>query len=206
MLLDSFYLEKVKSWRHWLPPILRAPNAPQDECPFCDQSHQKDQPFAPKIGLGGEERQQQRHNPCRTDAWRCGASRTSLVLLLICIALVTQEQMHNVTPNIMINVVWPLNASKCQCHLTITMTMIATKIVTCQHTHKTTAPLQLNRLQQSTISWYGCSSSWSQTVVDQQNDRFIQQLSLYLAQMPKSDCLCNCAHKCIRLNVEDNQC
>ncbi len=63
-----------------------------------------------------------------------------------------QEQMPNVTPNTMINVVMPLNVSKRQCHLMIMMTVIATIIVTCQHTHKTTDPLQLNRLQQATIS------------------------------------------------------
>ncbi len=46
--------------------------------------------------------------------------------------------------------------------------------------------------------------AWSQTAVSQQDDRFIQQLSLLLAHMPKSNCLCNCAYKCIRHNVNDH--
>jgi hypothetical protein len=133
-------------------------------------------------------------------------SGTSLVLPLICVILVTQEQTPNVTPNTTINVVMPLNASERQCHLMIMMTVIATIIVTCQHTHKTTVPLQLNRLQQATISWYWRSRSWSQTVIGQQDDRFIQQLPLLLEHMPKSDCLCNCAHKCIRCNADDHLC
>ncbi len=144
-----------------------------------------------------------------THNWCLNVQRTSgasLVLPLICVIFATQEQMPNVTPNVMINVVMPLNVSKCQCHLTIAMTVIATIIVTCQHTHKTTAPLQLNRLQQATISWYRRSRSWSQAVVGQQGDRFIQQLPLLLAHMAKSDCLCNCAHECIRCNVDDHHC
>jgi hypothetical protein len=72
-----------------------------------------------------------------------------------------------------------------QMPLTIMMTVIATIIVTCQHTYKTTAPSQLNRLQQATISWYWHNRSWGQTVVGQQDDRFIQQLSLLLAHTPK---------------------
>jgi hypothetical protein len=32
------------------------------------------------------------------------------------------------------------------------------------------------------------------------------KISLLLAHMPKSDCLCNCAHKCIRHNMNDHQC
>ncbi len=99
-------------------------------------------------------------------------SSTSLVQPLICTVLVTQEQMPNMTPNATINVVMPLNASKCQCHLMITLTVIATIIVMCQHMHKTTAPVQLSRLQQATISWYWCSKSWSQTVVGQTNSTF----------------------------------
>ncbi len=125
---------------------------------------------------------------CSTHNWCLNMQRTSstsLVQPLICVVLVTQEQTPHVTPNTTINIVMPLNASKRQCHLTITMTVFATIIVTCQHTHKTTAPLQLNRLQQATISWYWRSRSWSQTVVGQRDDRFIQQLSLLLAHMQK---------------------
>jgi hypothetical protein len=59
--------------------------------------------------------------------------------------------MPNVTPNARMNIVMPLNVSKRQCHLMNKMTVVATIIVTCQHTHKTTAKLQLNRLQQATI-------------------------------------------------------
>ena len=106
----------------------------------------------------------------------------------------------------MINIGRSLNVTKRQCHLTITVTVIATRIVMCQHTHKTTAPLQLNRLQQATISWYWCSRSWSQAVVGQQDDRFIQQLPLLLTICQKSDCLCNCAHEWIRCNVDDHHC
>ncbi len=127
------------------------------------------------------------YNWCR-NVWR--TSGTSLVLPLICVVLVTQEQMPNVTPNTMINIVRLLNVSKRQSHLTITMTVIATIIVTCQHTHETTAPLQLNRLQQATISWYWHSKSWSQTVVGQQDDRFIQRLPFLLAHMPKKVTAC----------------
>ncbi len=90
--------------------------------------------------------------------------------------------------------------------LTIMMTVIATIIVTSQHMHKTTAQLQLNRLQQATIVWYWCSRSWSQTVVGQPDDRFTHQLPFLLAHMPKSDCLCNCAHECIRCNVDYHHC
>ncbi len=133
-------------------------------------------------------------------------SGASLVLLLICVVFVTQEQMPNMTPNSIINVIMQLNASKHQCHLTIMMTVIATIIVTCQHTHKTTASLQLNRLQQAIICWYWSSKSWSQTVVGQPDDRFIQQLPLLFAHMPKSDYLCNCAHKCMRCNVDNHHC
>ncbi len=125
---------------------------------------------------------------CSTHNWCLNMQRTSatsFVQPLICIVLVTQEQTPNVTPNTTINVGRPLNASKCQCNLTITMTLIATIIVTCPHMHKTTAPLQLNRLQKATISWYWRSKSWNQTVVGQQDDRFIQQLPLLLVHMPK---------------------
>jgi hypothetical protein len=61
------------------------------------------------------------------------------------------KQMPNVTPNAKVNFAMPLNVSKHQCHFDDHKTVIATIIVTCQ-THKTTAQLQLNRLQQSTIS------------------------------------------------------
>jgi hypothetical protein len=44
--------------------------------------------------------------------------------------LVMQEQMPNMNPNARINVIRPLNVSKRQCHLTITMIVIATIIVT----------------------------------------------------------------------------
>ncbi len=141
--------------------------------------------------------------------WSLKVQRTSgtrLVLPLICIVLVMQEQTPTVTPNATINVVRPLNMSKCQCHLTITMPVTATIIVTCQHMCKTTVPLQLNRLQQSTFSWYWRSRSWSQTAVGQQDDRIIQQLPVLLAHMPKSDYLCNCAHECIRCNVAGHHC
>jgi hypothetical protein len=43
----------------------------------------------------------------------------------------------NMTSNATINVVMQLNASKRQCPSTITITVIATIIVSCQHTHRT---------------------------------------------------------------------
>ncbi len=123
----------------------------------------------PKVGLGGEEKQQCPHV---TYNWCLKVQRASgirLVLPLICVVLVTQERMPNMTPNAMINVVMPLNASKRQCHLMIRMTVIATIIMTCWYARKTTAPFQLNRLQQWTISWYWCSWSWSQPADGQQD-------------------------------------
>ncbi len=182
------------------------PKVPQDESHICGQSHHNDQPLHQRLALVGkksssdvtfpvqlmlERAEDLQHKPCATADLHC---------------LVMQEQMPNMTPNALINVTRPLNASKCQCHLTITMAMIPTIIVMWQHMHKTIAPLQLNRLQQATISWYWRSRSWSQTVVGQQDDRFIQQLPLLLAHMPKSDCLCNCAHECIRCNLDNHHC
>ncbi len=187
-----------------MPSILKVPKAPQDESHICDQSHHSDQPLCQRLTLVGKK--------CSSDItlhvqlMSEGAEGTYLVLPLICIVLVTQEQMPNMTPKLLIYVVRPLNASKRQYHLMIMMTMIATMIVMCQHLHKTTAPLQLNRLQQSTMSWYWHSRSWSQTVAGQRDDGFIQQLALLLEHMPKRDCLCNCAHKCIRCNVDDHHC
>jgi hypothetical protein len=123
------------------------PKVPQDERHICDQSHHNNQPLYQRLALMGkksssdvtfpvhlisERAEDLRHKPCTTANLRC---------------LVMQGQMPNTTPNTRINVIRPLNASKHQCHLTIMMTVIATKIVTCQHTHKTTVPLQLNRLQ-----------------------------------------------------------
>ncbi len=71
-------------------------------------------------------------------------SGKSLLLPLICVVLVMQEQMPNVTSNTAINVVRRLNVSKCPCHVMITMTVTATIIVMYQHMHTTIAPLQLN--------------------------------------------------------------
>ncbi len=179
-----YSLAKWQLCQHWLPPILKAQSATRWQSCLWPKSSQQST-LVPKVSLGGEEKQQWRHVPPTTDVWTCKASGTSLVQPIICVVLVTQEQMPNVTPNATINVVMPLNASKRQCHLMIMMTMIATIIVMCQHTHKTTAPFQLNRLQQATINWYWRSKSWSQTFVGQQDDRFIQQLPLLLEHMPK---------------------
>ncbi len=126
------------------------PKVPQDDSHVCDQSHHNNQPLYQRLALVGKKSSHE----CSTHNWCLNVQRTSgtiLVQPLICIVLVTQEQMPNMTPNATINVVMPLNASKCQCHLTITMTVIATMTVTCQHTHKTTDPMQLNRLQQATM-------------------------------------------------------
>ncbi len=131
-------------------------------------------------------------------------SDTSLVLLLICVVLVMQEQMPNMTPNATINVVRPFNASKCQFHLMIIMIVIATIIVTCQHVHKTTAPLQLNRLQQEVDrDAVGTEAKMLLTskMIDSSNN-----FHFYLRICQKSDCLCNCAHECIRCNMDDHHC
>ena len=134
-------------------------------------------------------------------------SSTSLVLPLICAVLVTQEQMPNVTHNAMINVVMPFNASKCQWHLTITMPVIGTIIVMCQHMHKTTDPLQLNRLQQATISWYWqwLPAQLCPQMHQMQHGRpLLRMLSCFEGNMP---CSCrHCVHRILYLTRSQIRC
>ena len=130
------------------------PNVPQDESHVCDQRHHNVHPFCQRFALVGKKNSSDVtfnaqlmsehvedlwHKPCATTGLSCPCHT---------------RVKPNVTPNATINVDMSLNASKCQRHLTITRTMIATIILMCQHMHKTTDLLQLNRLQQATISWY----------------------------------------------------
>jgi hypothetical protein len=163
--------------------------------------------FVPKVSLCGEEKQQWHHVPRTTDFWTCRIPPSqALCHQWFVLSMSCKSKRPMWPPMQQWTVLAPLTASKCQCHLTIMMTVVAIIIVICQHTHKTIAPLQLNRLQQATISWYWHSKSWSQTVVGQQEDRFIQQLLLLLAHMPKKDCPCNCTHKYIRWNMDNHHC
>ncbi len=116
------------------------PKAPQDDNYDCDQqSHHNDQPLAQRLALAGKksssvvtfyaqlmsehaEDLRCKCKPCATVDLSCPCH--------------TQAK-PNMTSNTAINVVMPLNASKCQCHSTITITVIATIIVLCQHTRKT---------------------------------------------------------------------
>ncbi len=130
---DTHWLSDKLRW-HRLPSILGVSKAPQDESHVCDQSHHNDQPLCQRLALVGKKSSSDvmfsLHNWCLNVQRTSG---TSLVQPLICNVLVTQEQMPNMPPNAMMNIVRPLNASKRQCHMTIMMTVIATIIVTCQH-------------------------------------------------------------------------
>ncbi len=101
--------------------------------------------LVPNVDLGGEEKQLWCHVPHTTDVWRCKGPLAQPCATADLCCFVMQKQTSNMTPNAGINVVRPLNALKHQCHLMITMTVIATIIVTRQHACKTTAPVQLNR-------------------------------------------------------------
>ena len=151
-----------KSCRHWLPPILKAQSATRWKPRLWPKSSQRST-LVPKVSLGGEEKQQWRHVLRTTDVWTCrGPPVQTLCNRWFALSLSHKSKRPT----------WhPTQWSMLLCHwmhpnanatLTITMTLITTIIVTCQHTHKTTAPLQLNRLQQATISWYWHSRSWSQ--------------------------------------------
>ncbi len=139
----------------------------------------------PKVGLGGEEMQQHHHDPCTTDAWKCrGPPAQDLCYRWFALPLLHKSK----------RLTWPSTQGSMLCYwmhlnnnatLTIMMTRIATIIMMLQYSCKTTAPLQPNRLQQSTISWQGCRRSWSQTVVGQQDERFIQKNHFYLGICPK---------------------
>ncbi len=102
---------------HRLPPILGVPKALQDESHVCDQSHHNDQPSCQRLTLVGKKSSSDVSR--FTNKWCLKVRRalgTSLVLPLICVLLVTQERTPNVAPNATINVIRPLNASKCKCH------------------------------------------------------------------------------------------
>ncbi len=102
-------------------------------CHVCYQSHHNDHPSCQRLAfvqkksssnitfhvqLVSEGAEDLWHKPCDTADLhhRCHARANA-----------------QCDPNIMINVGRPLNASKRQCHLMITMTVIATIIVMCQH-------------------------------------------------------------------------
>ncbi len=74
-------------------------------------------------------------------------------MLWLGLHMFVQRQMLNTMPYAPNTIAMLLNVSKRQHHFLIMMAVIATNIVTRQHARKTTAPLQLNRLQQSAISW-----------------------------------------------------
>jgi len=102
------------------------------------QSHHNDQPLYQRIALvkkkssnditfyaqlmSGEHAEDLRYKPCAT-VDLSSPCRT--------------WAKPNMTSNATINVVMQLNASKRQCPSTITISVIATIIVLCQHTHRT---------------------------------------------------------------------
>ena len=114
------------------------PKVPQDDNHNCDQqSHLNDQPLYQRLALVGkksssdvtfhaqlmsEHAEDLRYKPCATVDLSCPCHTPAK---------------PNVTSNATINVVKPLNVPKHQCHSMITMTVIATIIVMCQHTRKT---------------------------------------------------------------------
>jgi hypothetical protein len=124
---------------------------------------------------------------------------------LICAVLVTQEQTPNVTPNAMVNVGRPLNAFKRQCpfddhddhdcHNNCDVTTCIQNY--CPNAAEYVAAIndKLTGRQQELKA----NCCWPARC------EFIQGLPFLLAHMPKSDCLCNCAHKRIRRNMDDHR-
>jgi hypothetical protein len=116
-----------------------------------DQSHHNNQPLYQRLALMGKKSSSdvtfhaQLMSECAEDLWYKPYATADLHCPCHTKANAQGDIQHNNER------CWPLNVTKRQCHLTITMTMIATIIVTCQHTHKTIAPLQLNRLEQAII-------------------------------------------------------
>jgi hypothetical protein len=138
------YIDCHQSWK--------CPKRHKMKSHVCDQSHHHDQPLCQRLALVGKKSSSDVTFPLQLMLEPAEDPCTRLVLPLICVIILTQEQTPNVTSNTSINVVRPLNESKCQCHLTVKIIVIATIIVADQNMCMTTAPLQLNRLQQSTIS------------------------------------------------------
>ncbi len=170
---DTHWLSD-KLWRHQLPPILKAQSTTRWKPHLWPKSSQQST-LVPKVSLEGEEKQQWHHVPRTIDVWTCrGPPAHALCYRWFALSLSHKNKLPMWPPTQR----WTLLAIEC-----IQMPMPlddhddrdCTIIVTWQHTHKTTAPLQLNRLQQATIIWYLRSRSWSQTVVGQQDNRFIQQ-------------------------------
>ncbi len=105
--------------------------------------------LVPKVSLGGEEKQQWRHVPHTTDVRTCrGPPAQALCYPWFVLSLSRKSKHPTWHPAQWSMLLGHLMCSR-PCHLTIMMTVIATIIVTRQYTHKTTALLQLNRLQLS---------------------------------------------------------
>ncbi len=150
-ILLTGYNDKL-CW-HWLPPILGVPKAPQDDSHICVQSHHNDQPSCQRLALVGkkcsrdvmlhaqlmsERAEDLQHKPtatadlhphCHTRAntqhdTQCN---NQCCYAIECIYMPMPIDVHNDR----------------DCHNNCDVST---------HT-QFTAPLQLNRLQQSTISW-----------------------------------------------------
>ena len=131
---DTTHWLSDKSYRHRLPPPLNAQSDTRWQPRLWPtESSQRSTPV-PKVSLGGEEKQQWHHVLCTTDVWTCRGPPVQAMCNRLFELSLSQRAKPNVTSNATINVVMPLNTSKRQCHSTITITMIATIMVTCQHT------------------------------------------------------------------------
>jgi hypothetical protein len=106
------------------------PKVLQDESHVCDQSHHNNQPLYQRLPLVGKKSSSDVtiHARLMSEGAKDFRLKPCAIADLRC--LVMQEQMPNMTPNARINVMRQLNASKCQTHMTITMIVIATIIVT----------------------------------------------------------------------------
>ncbi len=151
---DTHWLSDKLCW-HQFQPILGVTKVPQDECHVCDQSHQNNQPLCQRFALVGnkcssdityhaqlmsEGVEDLRHKTCaiadlhcpchaRANA-QCDTQRNHQHCYAIeCVQAPMSLDDHN----------------DHDCHHII---------VAHQYACKTTSPMQLNRLQQSTISWY----------------------------------------------------
>ncbi len=111
--------------------------------------------LVPKVGLDGEEKQQQHHILHTTDAWRCrGPLAQDLCYCWFVFPLSPHKIMRPMWPPMQGSILlgdWMCLIANAT--LTIMLTVFATIIVMHLHACKTNTPLQLNRLQQSTISW-----------------------------------------------------
>ena len=125
---DTTHWLSDKSYRHRLPPPLNAQSATRWKPRLWPTKSSQRSTLVPKVSFGGEEKQQWRHVQYTTDVWTCREPPIQALCNRWC-ELASSHKIRYPT--------WhPTKQSTLLCHLMITMTVIATIIVMCQHTQK----------------------------------------------------------------------